>query len=331
MSTLSPQNKFISEFIHSINRAIARKEDVRRVLETYCAEDIVCNLFYPYNTVKGINEWYDTYWHDMISSFPDIEDQPYLLMSDHTGDSHWVGATGNYIANYSGTSWLGMPVTKQLTYLRYGTFYEVIDNKITKVNSLVDTIDFVKQCDKLPSYFSFIGSDITIPAPLTGDGIVKSTDINEAKDTLALVDLMIDNLLKYDGTLESMSEHKKTWHPQMMWYGPTPIGSNRSMNGFEDRHQIPFLEAFPDRVGGNHYARFAQGNYCASGGWPSIHATYSGSEWFGLKNVSETKVTMRVMDFWRKEDGLLRENWVFIDMLDLLSQLGINVIPKHTK
>ncbi len=32
---------------------------------------------------------------------------------------------------------------------------------------------------------------------------------------------------------------------------------------------------------------------------------------------------MRVMDFWRCEDGLIRENWVFIDFVDLLAQLGV--------
>jgi hypothetical protein len=34
---------------------------------------------------------------------------------------------------------------------------------------------------------------------------------------------------------------------------------------------------------------------------------------------------MRVMDWWRREDNMLKENWVFIDKLDLLEQLGINV------
>jgi hypothetical protein len=31
------------------------------------------------------------------------------------------------------------------------------------------------------------------------------------------------------------------------------------------------------------------------------------------------------MDFWRREGDFLSENWVFIDMIDLLQQFGIDV------
>jgi hypothetical protein len=37
---------------------------------------------------------------------------------------------------------------------------------------------------------------------------------------------------------------------------------------------------------------------------------------------------MRVMDVWRREGDLLAENWVFIDMIDLLDQLGVDVFER---
>ena len=39
-------------------------------------------------------------------------------------------------------------------------------------------------------------------------------------------------------------------------------------------------------------------------------------------------VGMRVMDFYRTEGGLIAENWVPIDMIDLLSQLGVDVFER---
>jgi hypothetical protein len=39
-------------------------------------------------------------------------------------------------------------------------------------------------------------------------------------------------------------------------------------------------------------------------------------------------VTMRVMDFYRAEDGLIRENWVPIDLIEVLLQLGIDVMAR---
>jgi hypothetical protein len=37
---------------------------------------------------------------------------------------------------------------------------------------------------------------------------------------------------------------------------------------------------------------------------------------------------MRVMDFWRREGDLLVENWVFIDMVDLFLQLGVDLFER---
>jgi hypothetical protein len=37
---------------------------------------------------------------------------------------------------------------------------------------------------------------------------------------------------------------------------------------------------------------------------------------------------MRIIDVWRREGDRLAENWVFIDMVDLLGQLGVDVFDR---
>ena len=37
---------------------------------------------------------------------------------------------------------------------------------------------------------------------------------------------------------------------------------------------------------------------------------------------------MRVMDFYHHDEGLIRENWVPIDIVHILKQIGINVFDK---
>ncbi|MEM8591657.1 MAG: polyketide cyclase, partial [Pseudomonadota bacterium] len=34
------------------------------------------------------------------------------------------------------------------------------------------------------------------------------------------------------------------------------------------------------------------------------------------------------LDFWRIENGLIRENWVLVDLIDLYQQLGIDVFAR---
>ena len=40
------------------------------------------------------------------------------------------------------------------------------------------------------------------------------------------------------------------------------------------------------------------------------------------------EVTMRVMDFYLHHEGKIRENWVPIDIIELLLQMGIDVIAR---
>ena len=40
------------------------------------------------------------------------------------------------------------------------------------------------------------------------------------------------------------------------------------------------------------------------------------------------KLTMRSLDFWRCENGLIRENWVLVDLLDVYHQLGVDVFSR---
>jgi len=40
------------------------------------------------------------------------------------------------------------------------------------------------------------------------------------------------------------------------------------------------------------------------------------------------KITMRSLDFWRCEEGLIRENWVLVDLLDVYTQIGVDVFRR---
>ena len=99
------------------------------------------------------------------------------------------------------------------------------------------------------------------------------------------------------------------------------------MDGFVDDHRIPFRRAFHHAKGGQHYIRIGDGAYSATGGWPSVTAEHLGDGFLGLGATGRT-VRMRVMDFYLHHEGLIRENWVPIDMLDLLAQMGCDVLAR---
>jgi len=125
-------------------------------------------------------------------------------------------------------------------------------------------------------------------------------------------------------------EMEKYWHPRMSWYGPSSIGTCRGIDGFRNWHQIPFLKAMPDRgqyVDEINYHFFAERNYVGVTGWPNMIQSITHDGWLGIAPVGK-KITMRSLDFWRIENGLIRENWVMVDLLDMYNQIGVDVFAR---
>ena len=58
-----------------------------------------------------------------------------------------------------------------------------------------------------------------------------------------------------------------------------------------------------------------------------MRLTLSDDGWMGIAPAGK-EVLLRSLDFWRMEDGLIRENWVLVDLLDLYSQIGVDVLAR---
>jgi hypothetical protein len=88
------------------------------------------------------------------------------------------------------------------------------------------------------------------------------------------------------------------------------------------------LKALPDRVAIlENGALFGDGDYVGFTAWPGMRMTISGDGWLGIA-PSNQKITMRSLDFWRCENGLIRENWVLVDLLHVYDQIGVDVFSR---
>ena len=58
-----------------------------------------------------------------------------------------------------------------------------------------------------------------------------------------------------------------------------------------------------------------------------MYQTITHDGWLGIPPVNR-KIEMRSLDFWRIENGLIRENWVRVDLLDLYAQVGGDVLGR---
>jgi predicted ester cyclase len=164
--------------------------------------------------------------------------------------------------------------------------------------------------------------------PASLDGLCREgADLVHTAGSVQLVMDMLDCLRRFDGVRLASMDLENYWHSDFMWYGPAGIGTTRGIAGFRRHHQGPFVSAFPDRDVDHHACTVASGDYVATGGWPHMHGTHLGGDWLGLP-ASGRRLELRVMDIWRREGGLLKENWVAIDIPQMLLQMGLDVFSQ---
>ena len=298
---------------------------------------------HPWNEVQGVAAIAQVFWQPLLHAFPDLERREQLLIGGQYQGRDYVGAVGHLCGRFQ-QDWLGLPATGKLLYLRYGEFHQLVDGRIVQSTVLLDVLDAVRQMGwwPLPTSPGFEGM---WAGPLAGDGLVLTAqDPAQSAASLALSLAMQASLGAYDDTLNLGREgllampQREFWHPHMMWFGPSGIGTSRGFDGFVDVHQLPFRTAFPrnpklpqpvgmGQHGGSHYVRIGDGRFSATGGWPSRHMLHLGGGWLGLPPTGRA-ITMRVMDFYSAEQGLIGENWVPIDLINVLLQLDIDVLAR---
>ncbi|MEW6999152.1 ester cyclase [Colwelliaceae bacterium BS250] len=292
----------------------------------FLTADCQFNIAHPINELNGIDAVYNSYFKLLINSMPDIERKPFISFVDKYEGDTWICSTGYFTGTFT-NNLLTIPATKRSLFLRYMEMAKVVDGKIHRCYTLLDLIDVMNQAGVNPIRKS-LGHDGLVMPPTTMDGLcVDHKDESLTRSSIDLVKEMHAELGRFDGVNLSSMDLLKHWHPDFIWYGPGGIGTTRGVKGFQEHHQGPFLNGFPDRGIDGTLCFTGHNNYVATGGWPHMYGSLTGDSWLGL-NATNAKVYPRVMDFWRRQDNRLKENWVAIDIIDMMMQMGIDVFAQ---
>lgn len=299
---------------------------LRSAIEDAFAPNAPIHLAHPFETLTSPDALYTDALAPLQAALPDLERRDYIVIegvSPNTG-KQWIGCGGYYTGRFF-TPFLDILPTGHQVSMRFHEFYEIKDGKICEFQALWDIPELMMQSGSWPMSPS-LGREWHVPAPATQDG--NGPHKSDGKDAVQLVSNMLAGLSNHkDGGVTAM-RLEDYWHSKFSWYGPSGIGTSRGIQGFRDWHQIPFLNAMPDRVGsvgkGN---LFGQGDFVGFTAWPGMHMSVSDNGFLGIA-PSDKKITMRSLDFWRCEKGTIRENWVLVDLLDVYNQLGVNVFER---
>ena len=312
-----------------LNRLIAASDEgLPRLAAEHLAPDTVWDVAHPINRLEGVEAVLDGLLRPLRRALSEVRrrDEIFIGGSNRRGSGDWVASVTHYVGNFTAPL-AGIAPNDRLVFLRSGEFYRIEDGRIAEAKLIIDFLDLMRQVGRFPLP-SMAGTEMLFPGPATHDGVLPGHR-GRADDTLDVVEWMLADLTHYDPETflsEGQIGQGGYWHDDMLWYGPGGIGSNYRWSGFVKDHREPFLIAFPDRVGGNHYCRIGDGDYAAVGGWPSMTMTHKG-DYLGVEATGKS-LTLRVMDFYRCADGRIMENWVLLDYLDLFQQMGVDLTAR---
>lgn len=303
--------------------------DLRTQLRSLFTEDATVQLGYPFGTLSGADALAEVY-APLIAAIPDLERRDYIVMAGPHDDEQWIGAGGYYTGVFE-NPWLDIPPTRHLVTMRYCEFFRIDGEKIVAMHALWDIPEVMMQARAWPMSPS-LGREMLIPGPATQDGIITAPrDPKHSEASLELVETMLQALGEFAAGDIGELDPGPYWHPKMNWYGPAGIGSNRRISGFRNWHQVPFRRGLSDIATDRNkpYTQcyFADGDYVAYCGFNAMHMTVGGDGWLGIA-PSGKSIRMTSLDFWRCENGKIRENWVLVDLLDVYHQLGVDVFRR---
>ena len=330
MTDLQSAKALVLQFYNDFDSTTTAQ--MNTVLRRYTADNYHWRGMHPFYEQTGTDAVIDVFWRPLRVAFAPIQRRQDVFMAGHNdvdgGKTLWVCSMGHLMGLFD-HPWLDIPPTGKIAFLRYAEFHRVEGDKIAETALFCDLISVMQQAGHYPLPPQ-TGAAFIHPGPRTHTGLLfDPQDQAEGIKTMALVNEMIADLSELNRTGNDRCPPEllaRTWHDDMIWYGPAGIGATYTIPRYQEQHQYPFREQLKDKVFNGHIARFAEGDYAGFFGWSNLTNTPTGG-FLGLTG-NEVRADMRVVDIYRREGDKLAENWIFIDLLHYLSMQGLDVLAR---
>ena len=128
-------------------------------------------------------------------------------------------------------------------------------------------------------------------------------------------------VLRMEAALAAKSDDMAAhFHEDFRWIGNRGCGTKAGLAAFRANWQLPLRAAFTERS-------YHTDRLICEGDWASCFGHIEGTHSGAFMGIAPTgrRVTIPYMDFWKIEDGRIKDNWVSVDFAHVLAQLGRDV------
>lgn len=321
--------KVVLEFYAALQGAAT--SDIPEVLRRHMSPEYRWFGYHPFGELSGAEAVATTFWQPFTQALSRLQRRQDVFFAGHNtldgGQSLWVVSMGHLMGLFD-APWLGIRPTRKIAMLRYCEFNRIEDGLIAETAMYFDIPHLMRQAGQSP--FSLqTGAFLVQPGPMTHDALLFGPrPAEEGLATMAAIEAMIGDLGTWQSGLSLEDELARTWHDDMIWWGPEGIGATYTIERYAKQHSGPFRAAFSERSKTQHIARLAEGHFGGFFGWPNFTATLSGP-FMGMAPTGK-RGEFRVIDIYRREGTKLAENWIFIDLLHFWHQQGVDLLKRAT-
>ena len=297
------------------------------ILARYLSPDAIWRGFHPFNEKTGPIAVAEEFWQPLRRALTSMQRRMDIFFAGQNEidgfNSVWVVSMGHLVGLFD-TPWLGIAPTSKMAFLRYCEFNRVSEGRIVETAMYFDIPHLMMQAGVQP-FEPQTAAHLVQPGPMTHAGLLFDPQPEaEGQATLEAINAMIGDLGTWQLGLPLEEELARTWHDDMIWWGPAGIGATYTIARYAEQHSRPFRAAFSERSSTGHLCRLAEGNFGGFFGWPNFTARLTGP-FMGMAptgNMGE----FRVIDLYRREGSKLAENWIFIDLLHFWKTQGFDIL-----
>jgi len=328
MSDFQAEKGVVRAFHDALARATP--QSVADVLARHTSPDWFWRGMHPFHEQRGAAAVAEAFWSPLLSAMQPIQRRPDIFMAglnEMDGyQSVWVVSMGHLMGLFD-KPFLGIRPSQRISMMRYAEFNRVENGRITETAMFCDIPQIMIQAGQNP-FPPQTGAHLVQPGPATHEGLMFGPqDPARGTATLVAIKTMLTDLGQRRTDIPMEEDLRRTWHEDMIWWGPAGIGAAYTIPRYVRQHAGPFREALhTDYRFNGHLCRLAEGDFGGFFGWPNLTMTNAGG-YMGM-TASPKPADMRVVDIYRAADGKLAENWIFIDILHWLNMQGLDVLGR---
>ena len=328
MSDFQAAKKLVLDHFSAI--AEASPDTIAATLKERTSPDWTWRGVHPFNERTGADDVAATFWTPFLQALSRVQRRQDIFFA---GTNEIDGFTGVWVVSMGhlmglfDAPFLGIRPTRKIAMLRYAEFNRIADGKIVETAFFCDIPHLMTQAGQSP-FPHTTAQHLVQPGPISHDGLLfEDAPKAEGEATLAAINAMISDLGTWNLDMPLEEELARTWHDDMIWWGPEGIGATYTIERYAKQHSGPFRAAFSERTKTGHRARLAEGHFGGFFGWPNFQAVHNGG-FMGMPSSQGKLTEFRVVDIYLRRGDKLAENWIFIDILHWLNQQGMDVLAR---